>query len=94
MEYRYGRRKELQVGEFLERRGWAWAVSRGSRGPVDLLAERGRTRIAIQVKATSSDAISYNRLSLEPERKLQCLASRAGFEPVGVLQVRGIMRVA
>lgn len=88
MEYRYGRRKEFQVGEFLERRGWRWAVARASRGPADIVAERGRTRIAIQVKATRSDFVSYGRLRADPESHLRLHASRASAQPILALVSR------
>jgi hypothetical protein len=53
---RYGTKKELQVGEFLEfRRGFHdWGRARGSRGPFDLVARRGSEYWLIQVKATRS----------------------------------------
>lgn len=81
-EYRYGRRKELQVGEHLERNGWRWGVSRGSRGPVDLVAERGDHRIAVQVKATRAQSISSARLSDTDARRLERSAARLGATPV------------
>ncbi len=68
--YGYGRRKELQLGEFLERRGFEWARAQGSRGPVDLMAVRGRLRLAIQVKATRSDYSRHTQLSGEGETRL------------------------
>ncbi len=68
--YGYGRRKELQLGEFLERRSFDWGRARGSRGPVDLIAARGRLRLAIQVKATRRDFTSYTRLSPRDETRL------------------------
>jgi hypothetical protein len=75
--YGYGRHKELQVAEFLERRGFDWGRARGSRGPVDLLAERSKTRLAIQVKSTRRDVTSYTRLSLSEEMGL------IGRQPLG-----------
>ncbi len=57
--YGYGRRKELQVGELLERRGFSWGRTQGSRGPIDLVAKKGRRRVAIQVKSTRRDCIDY-----------------------------------
>jgi len=68
--YRYGRHKELQVAEFLGRRGLHWGRAQGSRGPVDLVAERGALRLAIQVKATRSDFTSYMRLRRRDETGL------------------------
>lgn len=68
--YGYARRKELQVGEFLERRGFCWERSPGSRRPVDLIVVRSRVRLAVQVKATRSELTSYTRLSPRDETRL------------------------
>jgi len=68
--YGYGKRKELQVAEFLERRGFSWERAQGSRGPVDLIAKRGKLRLAIQVKATRTDSTSYTRLNSHEESRL------------------------
>ena len=57
--YGYGRRKELQVGELLERSGFLWGRTQGSRGPVDLIAKKGRRAVAIQVKSTRKDHVDY-----------------------------------
>ena len=81
-EYGYGRRKELQIGELLERNGWRWGVSKGSRGPVDLVAERGTQRIAVQVKSTRAASISAARLSDTDARRLERSAARIGAAPV------------
>jgi Holliday junction resolvase len=69
-DYEYGRRKEHQLGEFLERRGWSWGCAPASRGVVDVFARRGRQSLAIQVKATRDLSISYTRLTLDEEAKL------------------------
>lgn len=69
-DYQYGKRKELQVAEFLERRGYDWGRAAGSRGAVDLIAKKGRQSLAIQVKATRNDSISYTRLTPDEEAKL------------------------
>jgi len=69
-DYKYGRRKEFQVGEFLERRGFAWGCAVGSRGPADLVAQKGRQHLAIQVKATRDLSISYTRLTPREETNL------------------------
>lgn len=68
--YGYGKRKELQVGEFLERRGFEWWRTLGSRGPVDLIASRGRLKPAIQAKAARKDFTTYTRLSIDGEEAL------------------------
>src|SRR5260221_3498939 len=69
-DYKYGRRKEHQIGEFLERRGFSWGCASGSRGVVDVFAKRGCQSLAIQVKATRDLSISYTRLTLDEEAKL------------------------
>lgn len=81
-EYIYGRRKELQVGEFLERRRFKWERSQGSRGPIDLVAQRGSTKIAIQVKATRKDYTSYTKLTIDGESRLIKAAKRINATPV------------
>jgi Holliday junction resolvase len=43
-EYGYGRRKEFQLKEFLERRGYAVGFTPHSEGPADLLALSGRRK--------------------------------------------------
>src|SRR5437899_2888611 len=68
--YAYGKRKELQLAEFLQRRGFNWERNPASRGPVDLIAVKGRLRLAIQVKATRSNSTSYTRLSRQEETRL------------------------
>ncbi len=88
MQYRYGRRKEFQIAEFLERRGWDWKIARGSRGPIDLLIRRGRQQIAIQVKATRAESISSSRLGPAEEQRFRRAAARRGARPVVALAVR------
>lgn len=87
-QYGYGRRKELQVGEFLERRGFHWRRTPGSRGSIDLLAENGEIRCGIQVKATRKDLISYTRLTIDSERRLLREAGKLGVEPLLALVSR------
>lgn len=57
-EYKYGRRKELQIGEFLERRGHKWWRSPGSKGPIDIFVVKTSRKWAIQVKSTRKDLLS------------------------------------
>jgi Holliday junction resolvase len=68
--YGYGKHKELQVAEFLERRGFKWDRTPASRGPLDLIAAKGRLHLAIQVKATRSDFTRYTRLSRRDETRI------------------------
>ena len=69
MGTKYGRRKELQVGEFCERKGFKWQRSPGSKGPHDIMIKR-KNRYVIQVKSTRKRNISTSRLSKEGEKKL------------------------
>lgn len=84
-QYKYGRRKELQVGEFLERRGCAWERSPGSKGSIDLIAQKGMMRWGIQIKATRKDYVSYTRLGVNSEKRLVREAKSLGAKPVLVL---------
>ena len=86
--YMYGKRKELQVAEFLKRRGFDCGRAQGSRGPVDVIAERGRLRLAIQVKATRSDLTSYTRLSRRDEIRLMRSAASRRARPALALVSR------
>lgn len=81
-EYKYGRRKELQVSEFLERRGYKWVISRGSRGPIDIIAKRKSRKWGIQVKATRKNYITYTRFSIDEEHKLVRVAKRRKVKPI------------
>jgi Holliday junction resolvase len=80
--YTYGRRKELQLAEALERRGFSWERAKGSRGPVDLVANKGRLNLAIQVKSTRSDVISYTRLRIRHEENLLSVIAGTRATPV------------
>ncbi len=87
-DYSYGRRKELQVGEVLELQGFDVARFQGSRGPVDLIAKKGRLRLAIQVKATRDDTISSDRLNRTDESRLTQSAAGTKAKPVLALVSR------
>jgi Holliday junction resolvase len=80
--YKYGRKKELQVGEFLQRRGFAWGRSQGSRGPIDLIAQKGSRKLAIQVKASRKKSISSARLTQREEAKLLDVTEGRRVTPV------------
>lgn len=87
-EYVYGRRKELQVAEFLQRRGFECERALGSRGPIDLIAERRGLRFAIQVKATRRDSTSYTRLEPRDEIRLKRAAAAQRARPALALVSR------
>jgi Holliday junction resolvase len=74
--YGYGRRKELQVGELLERSGFLWGRAQGSRGPVDLIAKKGRRAVAIQVKSTRKDYVDYCA-QISPRQETSLIRSSA-----------------
>jgi len=82
MEYKYGRRKELQLGEFLERRGFKWRRTPGSRGPADIIAGKGTRRLLIQVKSTRKDYTISTKLSIDGENDLISEAKRFKALPV------------
>jgi len=87
--YGYGRRKELQVGELLERHGFSWGRAQGSRGPVDLVANKGRRKVAIQVKATRKDCVDYcAQISQREETSLVRSSSARRAAPVVALVSR------
>jgi|SRR5271157_546403 len=87
--YEYGRRKELQVGELLERRGFSWGRAQGSRGPVDLVAKKGRRKVAIQVKSTRREYVDYcAQISQRQETSLVRSSSARRASPVVALVSR------
>jgi len=84
--YKYGRRKELQVGEHLELRGFQWQRSPGSRGPIDLMVKGNKRRaplLAIQVKSTRALSISGNRLNQAELTNL--LSTAKEYEAIPIL---------
>jgi len=89
--YKYGRQKELQVAEFLERRGFTCARAQASRGAFDLLAERGRMRFVIQVKATRSDIATSGCLNSVALVRLRRSASARGARPTLALVSRNYL---
>ena len=89
--YHYGRRKKLQIGEFLERRGFFWDRSPGSRGPGDILAKRNNNVYLIQVKATRKGYTSYTRLTIDEEEKLIRVARKYKAQPALALTSRNFV---
>lgn len=90
-EYIYGRRKELQVGEFLEKRGFEWQRSPGSKGPIDLLAKKGVVTLAIQVKATRKNYTSYTKLTIDEENRLKEVTKRTNATPALALALKNYL---
>jgi Holliday junction resolvase len=87
-DYDYGKQKELQVGEFLEHKGYAWGRAIGSRGPADLVAKKGRQNLVIQVKSTRDRSISYTRLTPDEEAKLLGYTDGNKAVPILALVIR------
>src|SRR5215475_11753794 len=50
--YRFGREAEFIVAVFLKARGWNLEISKGSRGPADIIAMRDRIKWLIQIKSS------------------------------------------
>ena len=51
---RFGRESEFVVAIYLQSCGWDIQLSRGSRGPADLIATQGSDKWLIQVKSSSN----------------------------------------
>jgi hypothetical protein len=51
---RFGREAEFVVAIYLQSCGWDVQLSRGSRGPADLIATQGSEKWLIQVKSSSN----------------------------------------
>ncbi len=89
MSYFYGRRKERQVGEFLERRQHACYRSPGSKGPVDLFVKKGRRLWAVQVKSTRKRVARYTAcLTPQAENLLIRYSRSVGGQPVLAIVIR------
>ncbi len=89
MQYKYGRKKELQVGEFLGRRGFEWDRSPASRGAADIIAKKSKKIFLIQVKATRKDETSYfKKLSIDEEKNLIKQAKKFKVFPILALVSR------
>ena len=69
--------------------GFSWGRAQGSRGPVDIIAKRGRRSIAIQVKSTRKDCIDYcAQISQRQETSLIRSSAARGASPVVALVSR------
>jgi Holliday junction resolvase len=51
--YRFGREAEFIVAVFLKAKGWKLNISKGSRGPADIIAFRDPIKWLIQVKSSN-----------------------------------------
>ena len=80
---RFGREAEYVVALYLKSLGWDIALSRGSRGPADIIAKRSNTYWFIQVK--SSSGVPRIR-GYEIKRLKEIAASKGGLPVVSTLQ--------
>jgi len=83
----FGREAEYVVALYLKSSGWNIALSRGSRGPADIIATCGKTQWFIQVK--SSAGVPRLR-GYEIKRLKEIADSRGGLPVISTLQpIRG-----
>ena len=75
---KFGREAEFVVTLYLKLRGWNIQLSRGSRGPADIIAIRDFTKWMIQVKSSTKIA----RLKGYEVKRLQEMAQRDGGQAV------------
>jgi hypothetical protein len=80
---RFGREAEYVVALYLKSSGWNVALSRGSRGPADIIATCGNAQWFIQVK--SSAGIPRLR-GYEIKRLKEIAASKGGLPVISTLQ--------
>jgi hypothetical protein len=80
---RFGREAEYVVALYLKSSGWKIALSRGSRGPADIIATRGNTQWFVQVK---SSAGVPRLLGYEIKRLKEMAASKGGLPVICTLQ--------
>ena len=82
-----GTRKETDVRRWLQRNGWD-ILKRGTRGPADIIAQRGGTRWFIQIKYTRKTSIDPSNFAREMPA-LKRMASMGGGTAVLCLVVQG-----
>ena len=86
---KFGREAEYVVTLYLKLRGWNIQLSRGSRGPADIIATRDSTKWMIQVKSSTKIA----RLKGYEVKRLQEMAQRDGGQAVILLCSRLKLRL-
>ena len=75
---KFGREAEFVVTLYLKLRGWTILLSKGSRGPADIIAIRNFKKWLIQVKSSTR----IPRLKGYEVESLNKMAQRDGGEPV------------
>ena len=83
---RFGREAEYVVALYLKSLGWDVSLSRGSRGPADIIATIGDTKWFIQVK--SSGAVPRLK-GYEVKRLVDMAADKGGLAVISTLQPSG-----
>jgi len=79
-QHKYGRSKERQVAKLLQNKGADVALSKGSRGPADLIADFGTKTWVVQVKAAREGRPESP--TAEDLKALDRLATGLGATPV------------
>ena len=75
-----GQKGERAVAQTLNKRGFKTKLSPGSRGPADVTARKGGTKLAIQVK--SSEGGKPKNPSPREKTRLGAMANATGAVPV------------
>jgi Holliday junction resolvase len=75
---KFGREAEFLVAIYLKSCGWDVQLSRGSRGPADLIATQGSNKWLIQVKSSSN----IPRLKGQELKQLRKMAKSVDGHPV------------
>ena len=75
---KFGREAEYVAALYLKSLGWQVTMSKGSRGPADLIASRSEDTWLIQVKASSK----LPRLKGYEVKRLKEMADNSGASPV------------
>jgi len=89
--YKYGIKKEKQIARQLRRKGYKVTLSKSSRGPSDIKAQKGSKKWVIQVKA-SRKKVNGNRISSDELRRLKIQARKARATPVLAQVTRGAVQ--
>lgn len=82
-QYSYGKKKELQLGEYLIGRGFKCKRFRGSRTGADLICTKAGKKWAIQVKATRKHKLKiFQRFTRDDRKRLKETADAYYARPV------------
>jgi len=74
-----GREGEQKVAAALRNQGFKPKLSTGSRGPADVIAQKGPEKLLVQVKTSRGG--TPTKPSAEEQRRLQALAGATGAVP-------------